>query len=83
MEAGPEEEEEDTKYDMNKNTNIKEGGNYGHGKVAKPDVETVDITGDDAPQVFVSYSYKEEVTPKFFDMSSLTEGTSIYYISPE
>ena len=83
MEAGPEEEEEDTKYDMNKNTNIKEGGNYGHGKVAKPDVETVDITGDDSPQGFVSYSGKKYINPKFYDMSALLEGTSIHYVSPE
>ena len=30
--------ESDTKYDRTKNTNIKEGGNDGTGKVDKPDV---------------------------------------------
>ena len=39
--------ESDTKDDRTKNTNIKEGGNYGNGQVANPDVETVDLTGDD------------------------------------
>ena len=49
----------------------------------KPDVETVDLPGDDTPQGFVSYSDEEDITPKLFDMSSLPEGKSIYYISPE
>ena len=40
----------DTKDDRTKNTNIKEGGNDGNGLVAEPDVETVDLCGDDAPQ---------------------------------
>ena len=33
------------------------------------DVETVDLTGDDAQQVFFPYSYEEAVTPKSFDIS--------------
>ena len=46
--------ESDTKDDRTNNTNIKEGGNDGNGQVEKPDVETVDLPGDDAPQGFVS-----------------------------
>ena len=49
----------------------------------EPDVVTVDLPGDDAPQGFVSYSDEEEVTPELFDMSALPEGTIIYYILPE
>ena len=73
----------DTKDDGTKNTNIKKGGNYGNGQLSKIDVETVDISGDDASQGFLSYSNKEEVTPKLFDMSALPEVTSIYYIYSE
>ena len=51
--------------------------------MSKPDVETVDINGDNAPQGFVSYSVKEDITTKFFDMSALPEVKSIHYISPE
>ena len=47
-------DESDTKYDKDKNTNIKEGGNYGNRQVDDTDVETVDLTWDDAPQDFVS-----------------------------
>ena len=47
-------EKSDTKDDRNTNTNIKEGSNYGNGEVSGSDVETVDIPGDDAPQLFMS-----------------------------
>ena len=43
-----------TKDDRNQNTNIKEGGSYGDCQVAEPDVEAVDIPGDDELQVFLS-----------------------------
>ena len=43
-----------TKDYRTKNTNIKEVSNYGNGQVAYLDVETFDITGDDALQCFVS-----------------------------
>ena len=46
--------ESDTKDDRTNNTNIKEGGNGCNGQVEKPDVETVDLPGDDAPQGFLS-----------------------------
>ena len=62
-------EKSDTKHDRNNNINIKEGGNDGNGQVDKPDVETVDITGDDVPQGFVYYSDEEGVTSKLFDIS--------------
>ena len=51
-------DESDTKDDKTTNNNIKEGGNAGNGQVAKPDVETVDIPGDNTLQGFVSYSEK-------------------------
>ena len=44
----------DTKYNRTTNTNIKEGISCGNGQVSDPDVENVDIPGDDAPQGFVS-----------------------------
>ena len=47
-------EKSDNKDDRTTNINIKEGGNYGNGQVADPYVENVDLTGDDAPQGFVS-----------------------------
>ena len=47
-------DESDTKDDRTINTNIKEGGNYGNGQVNEPDVETVNLPGDDAPQGFLS-----------------------------
>ena len=46
-------DESDTKDDRTKKTNIKEGGNYGNGQVNEPDVETVNLPGDDAPQGFM------------------------------
>ena len=46
--------ESDTKGDSTKYTNIKEGVSNGNGKVDKPDVETVDIPGDNAPRSFMS-----------------------------
>ena len=70
----------DTKDDRTKNTNIKYGGKYGNGQVPEPDVKTVDIPGNDAPQGFVSYSEEEKCIPKWFDMSSLPKVMSIYYI---
>ena len=76
-------DESDTEDDRTINTNIKEGGNGGNGKVAKPDVKTVDLTGGVVPQGFASESDKEDVPPELFDMSALPEGASIYYISPE
>ena len=48
--------------------------------MAEPDAETVDITGDDLTQGFVSYSEEGGLTPKFFEVSELSEETSIYYI---
>ena len=42
------------KDDGTKKINIKEVGNCGNGQVYNPDVETVDISGYDAPQGFVS-----------------------------
>ena len=50
--------------------------------MAKPDVETVDLPWDDAPKGFVSNIGEEDITPEFFDVSELPEGTIIYYISP-
>ena len=47
-------DESDTKDDRTTNTNIKEGVNYGNGQVAKLDVKTVDLSGGDALQGFVS-----------------------------
>ena len=49
----------------------------------RPDVETYDLPGDDAPQGFVYYSDKEDVTTILFYMSSLPKGISKYYIFPE
>ena len=69
----------DAKDDSTKNTNIKEGGNYYNGQVAKPDVGTGHIPWDDVPQLFLSYSEEEEVTPAFLYVSALPEGTNIYY----
>ena len=43
-----------TKYDRTKNTNIKEGVNYVNRQVYKPDVKTVDLPVDDAPQGFLT-----------------------------
>ena len=43
----------DTKDDRTTNTNIKEVGNDGNVQVDDPDVETVYLPGDDAPQGFV------------------------------
>ena len=43
----------DTKYDSTTHTNIKECGKDGNGQVANPDVETVDLTGDDETKGFV------------------------------
>ena len=45
----------------------------------EPDVGTVDIPENDAPQGFMYWSDDEGVTTKLFDMSSLPEMTSIYY----
>ena len=73
----------DTKDDRTKNTNIKEAVNDGSGQVSEPDVETVNIPGDDAPQGFGSYIDEKDVTSGLFDRSALPEGMSIYYISPE
>ena len=42
------------KDDMTTNTNIKERGNDSNGQVAEPDIKTVDISGDDSPQGFLS-----------------------------
>ena len=39
-----------TKDGRDTKTNTKEGGNSGNGQVADPNVETVDLLGDDAPQ---------------------------------
>ena len=50
---------------VEKNTNIKEGGNDGNAKVADPDVETVDLNVYVAPQGFSSESYEEYVIPNF------------------
>ena len=72
-----------TKYDRTKNTNIKEGVNYVNRQVYKPDVKTFDLPGYNALQVFVFYSDEEEVTTKLFDILSLLEGTSIYFIYSE
>ena len=47
-------DESDTKDDRTTNTNIKEGVNYGNGQVAKLDVKTVDLSGGDALQGFLS-----------------------------
>ena len=52
----------DTKDDRTTNTNIKEGGNYGNGQVAGPDVETTDLQEEDALQGFVSYGDEEDIT---------------------
>ena len=41
-----------------------------------------DIPGDVPLQDFASESDEEDITPKLFDMSELTEGASIYYIFP-
>ena len=46
--------ESDTKYDRTTNTNMKEGGKCSNRKVTEPDVEIVDVSGDDALQGFVS-----------------------------
>ena len=67
----------DTKGDSITNTNIKESGNDGNGKVDKPGVDTVDIFGGDAQQNFVPYIDEEGIIPKLFDMSELPEGTII------
>ena len=67
-------DESDTKYYITTNTNSKEAVNYLNEKAANPDVETVDIPGDVAPQVFSYDSYKEDVRSKFFFMSAPTEG---------
>ena len=64
-------DESDTKDDRTTNTNIKESVNYGNGQVAKLDVKTVDLSGGDALQGFLSQSEDEEVTSKFFDVSAL------------
>ena len=64
-------ENSDAEDDRTKNTTIEEGGNYGNGKVADPDVETVDLTGYVAPRGFAFEIDEEDGTPKFFDMSVL------------
>ena len=51
--------------------------------MAEPNVETVGISGDVAPQGFASNIDEEDITPKFFDMSELPEEANIYYILPE
>ena len=47
-------DDSDTKYDRTTNTNIKEGDDDGNGQVAEPDVKTVDLPVDDAPQGFLT-----------------------------
>ena len=42
-----------TKYDKTTKTYIKEGGNYGNGKLGEPDLETVDPPRYDVLQVFL------------------------------
>ena len=83
MKIGSSDDEIDTKDYRTTNTIIKEGGNDGNVQVTDPDVEIVVIPGDDELQGFVSQSDKEDVMPKIFDILSLPEGTSMYYISPE
>ena len=51
--------------------------------MADPDIETVDLPGDDTPQGFLSYSDEKDSTPELFDMPALPEGTSIHNISSE
>ena len=58
-------------------------GNDGNGQVANTDVETVDFTGYVVTKGFSSKRDKEGVIPKFFDISILSEGNSLYYSSPE
>ena len=53
------------------------------GQIAKTDIETVNITGDDAQKGFMYQIEKEDITAKLFDISSLPDGTSLYYISSE
>ena len=73
----------DIKDDSTKNTNIKEGSNDDNEQVSETDVETVDISGDDALQAFVSQIEQEGVMPELFGISALPEGASIFYISSE
>ena len=47
-------DQSDTKDDSTTNTNNKEGGNYGNGKVDDPNVKTIGLPADNAPQGFVS-----------------------------
>ena len=76
-------DESDGKYDTTKSTNVKYGDNDGNVQVAKTDVETVNLNGDDAQKGFMYQIDKEDITAKLFDISALPEGTILYYISPE
>ena len=76
-------EKSDSKDDRTTNTNLKEVSNYVNGKVVNPDVGTVDLIGGVASQGFSYENYEENITSKFFCMSALPEGGSIYYILPE
>ena len=46
-------DESDGKYDTTKSTNVKYGDNDGNVQVAKTDVETVNLNGDDAQKGFM------------------------------